>query len=188
MMGGTRGGFQDWQRSPPAVTAALPVRSIRTPGGQRHIPPPTRDRGIGGIVQAPAGAPPDAVLTPDSPPTHARLDMLHQLFQRGVAKGMHGGPEMLQYALEVVSSDTNISIGAMEQAFSSVLDQRRAQEEPESAGGIAAPRLNGLESSAVSADEGEEVERLSNQALVERRAGWQRVGPRYLGFSSHASI
>jgi len=47
---------------------------------------------------------------------HARLEMLHRLFQRG-GGNLVPGPEVLQYALEVISSTTSLNIEECEQAF-----------------------------------------------------------------------
>jgi hypothetical protein len=174
--GGTRGVFPDRQRSPPTTCAGGTVEPLVSVGaGERHSP---SGGSRGGITAD--------VASSNSPPAHIRLDMLHQLFQQSVDSGMHGGPEMLQYALEVVSSDASLDLGACQEAFLSMLeDRRRAQEEREASGRRTRTTAQRDESSA----EGED-ERLSDQALLERRVGWHqpRVGPRHLGFSSHASI
>lgn len=166
------GGFQDWQRSPPGSHASR-LASRELPVGKQ----PAHIREVDGIKHAAASS------SPSGAHAHVKLDLLHQLFQHGVAKGMHGGPEMLQYALEAVSSDTSLDLGACEEAFLSLIeDRRRAQKEHEAGGRTTAQRD---ESSA----EGED-ERFSHQALQERTTGRHhpQAGPRHIGFSSHASI
>lgn len=49
---------------------------------------------------------------------HAKLEILHALFQQGGGENIPAGPEILRYALDLVSSDTSLNAAESEEALS----------------------------------------------------------------------